>query len=172
MEIQDILNYVMHTPANTNPNVLKSMLNELSNGSGELKKITLDGTLDNIFGRRDSTFGTELGQAMEEEKAIAIITIDFSFILPNTRFTTIMNAVYDESESAYYFNSSGAHGTSNGYTYTWQAYYCVWVNSGISLAISTYMNEQSSNITDEADQFPTKLTIYMINSAKETSPEE
>ena len=40
MNIQDVLDYVMHTPANTNPNVLKSMLQALS----EQEKIKL-GTL-------------------------------------------------------------------------------------------------------------------------------
>jgi hypothetical protein len=40
MNIQEVLDYVMHTPANTNPNVLKSMLQALS----EQEKIKL-GTL-------------------------------------------------------------------------------------------------------------------------------
>ena len=34
MEIDDILDYVKHTPENTNPNVLRGMLEQLSGGGG------------------------------------------------------------------------------------------------------------------------------------------
>lgn len=36
MTIQEIINYVMHTPKNTNPAVLKSMLEQLDTGSADI----------------------------------------------------------------------------------------------------------------------------------------
>lgn len=41
MEVEDILNYVMDTPGNTNPNILKPMLSQLKGGSdGDILFIT------------------------------------------------------------------------------------------------------------------------------------
>ena len=43
MTKQEIIDYVMNTPANTNPNVLKTMLDSGSGGSGEtLPPITVE----------------------------------------------------------------------------------------------------------------------------------
>ena len=43
MEIKDIIDYVEKTPANTNPNVLVTMLEELGGGSGQkLSEFTLE----------------------------------------------------------------------------------------------------------------------------------
>lgn len=48
MSIQEILNYVMHTPANTNPNVLKSMLQALSE-QDKIKLSTLIATSNGTY---------------------------------------------------------------------------------------------------------------------------
>ena len=47
MEIQEILDYIGKTPANTNPNVLGTMLQELG-GGGEPETITVNYSVDDI----------------------------------------------------------------------------------------------------------------------------
>ena len=46
MNKQDIIDYVLKTPSNTNPAVLDTMLNELSGGSGSSDFTTAELTLD------------------------------------------------------------------------------------------------------------------------------
>lgn len=48
MNIQEVLDYVMHTPANTNPNVLKSMLEALSEQE-QIKLSTLVATTNGTY---------------------------------------------------------------------------------------------------------------------------
>ena len=48
MNIQEVLDYVMHTPANTNPNVLKSMLQALSEQE-QIKLSTLIATTNGTY---------------------------------------------------------------------------------------------------------------------------
>lgn len=48
MNIQEVLDYVMHTPANTNPNVLKSMLQALSEQE-QIKLSTLIATSNGTY---------------------------------------------------------------------------------------------------------------------------
>lgn len=45
MEKQQIIDYVMHTPYNTNPNILKGMLNEISTDKINDRTVIYNGTL-------------------------------------------------------------------------------------------------------------------------------
>ena len=54
MEVEDILNYVMNTPGNTNPNVLKSMLDDLE-GKDNRFIITITPTAFDYSGTMDKT---------------------------------------------------------------------------------------------------------------------
>ena len=45
MSVDEVIEYVMHTPGNTNPNILKIMINELiNNDSQEPKQSDVVGT--------------------------------------------------------------------------------------------------------------------------------
>ena len=58
MTKEEIFDYVMESPENTNPAVLRSMLNELDGGfgGGVLNITDTEGTLDKTFGEIQEAF--------------------------------------------------------------------------------------------------------------------
>ena len=69
--MDEVINYVMETPGNTNPNVLRSMLNNSSGSSDGIFKATFSGLTSNDNASCDKTF-EEFLAAYEAGKLIKI----------------------------------------------------------------------------------------------------
>lgn len=75
MDKEDIVKYVMHTPANTNPAVLRSMLGSVEGGGGGNSPLIVHSTLiegDEMY-QLDRTFG-EIRAAINAGQTVLILS--------------------------------------------------------------------------------------------------
>lgn len=99
MGVDDVFNYVMETPGNTNPNVLRSLLNNLDSGgssSGGILVVNVsDGALDKTYSEiLASTTPVVIHQASEEASYWGFVTAVFE---DDGEYTVV---VTDSSEQA------------------------------------------------------------------------
>lgn len=73
--VKDVFDYVMNTPENTNPNVLKSMLNELSGDGGTsfLNALLIELVGSPLTGFTSSTTYDQIDQAYKNDNSVAVV---------------------------------------------------------------------------------------------------
>jgi hypothetical protein len=93
MNIQEVLDYVMHTPANTNPNVLKSMLQALS----EQDKIKLSTLMVSTNGTYESPGGAYRRVIVNVSTSNNLQLVDVTITSNGMNFNKIYLPNYDSS---------------------------------------------------------------------------
>jgi hypothetical protein len=93
MNIQEVLDYVMHTPANTNPNVLKSMLQALS----EQDKIKLSTLMVSANGTYESPGGAYRRVIVNVSTSNNLRLVDVTITSNGMNFNRIYLPNYDSS---------------------------------------------------------------------------
>ena len=155
----DLLEYLKHTPENTNLNIVKSMIENNSSGSNQNSIQVITSTADAIFADVDYP---KLCQAIYNNNATALCESDGSVVgAGNTKF-------YFKSTGITLYADGGSINTSNNIT---MAFY---VGFGITGVLADYKMGQNGTVTDlisYANQIPTTLTIVWHPVVEEVEPE-
>ena len=121
MDKEDIVNYVMDNPDNTNPAVLRDMLNQLNSGGGS--GLTIPASYENDTFTLNKTF-KEINDVISTGGNAVINYTDDQGVTSNY---TVIGTIVDESSieypvysvKAFNINGSGTHsfGTNNQTSY-------------------------------------------------------
>lgn len=144
-----VLDYIRHTPNNSNVNVVKGMLNSAGSGGNPNRIQTIQGTLAEPFGEVDAD---ELLEALQTNEATIMMETYFLVDQSSYHFMGYMYPYYPSLmfDSCNFFRADFQ-----------MALHVVWgPNVGDSLIIAVIRDgAESIDLMDRADEIETEMTI-------------
>ena len=156
----DLLEYLKHTPENTNLNIVKSMIENNGSGSNPNSIQVITSTLDAIFADVDYP---KLCRAIYNNNATALCECDGSVLGAGT-----VKFYFKCSNGNELYAEGGSVGVLDNIT---QAFYVSFDSTGTLTDYKMGQNGTVTNLISYASQIPTTLTIIWHPVVEEVEPE-